>query len=86
MNIAVSNVYQKMGFFPGAHGIPDISRLEDDGNSRNIDLPYSKVNHLKVATHQQYLWNGVTTFRLISAISSIIGRNGVLSIPTMTLR
>ena len=59
MNIAVSNVYQKMGFFPGAHGIPDISRLEDDGNSRNIDLPYSKVNHLKVATHQQYLWNGV---------------------------
>lgn len=59
MNIAVSNVYQKMGFFPGAHGIPDISRLEDDGNSRNIDLPYSKVNHLKVTTHQQYLWNGV---------------------------
>ena len=59
MNIAVSNVYQKMGFFPGAHGIPDISRLEDDGNSRNIDLPYSKVNHLKVTTHQQYLWNGI---------------------------
>lgn len=27
MNIAVSNVYQKMGFFLGAHGIPDISRL-----------------------------------------------------------
>ena len=59
MNIAVSNVYQKMGFFPGAHGIPDISRLEDDENSRNIELPYSKVNHLKVTTHQQYLWNGI---------------------------
>ena len=43
MNIAVSNVYQKMGFFPGAHGIPDISRLEDDENSRNIELPYSKM-------------------------------------------
>ncbi len=45
-----------MGFFPGAHGVPDATRLEDDGNSRNIDLPYSRVNHLKVTTHQQYLW------------------------------
>ncbi len=53
---AVSNVFQKTGFFPGAHGIPDVSRLEDDGDSRNIELPYSKVNHLKVTTHQQYVW------------------------------
>ncbi|MDR0757153.1 MAG: TonB-dependent receptor, partial [Tannerella sp.] len=52
---ALSNVYQKTGFFPGAHGIPDISRLQDDGNSRNIELPYSTVNHLKVATRQQYM-------------------------------
>ena len=59
MNVAVSNAYQKMGFFPGAHGIPDISRLEDDGDSRNIELPYSTVNHLKVTTHQQYLWDGI---------------------------
>ena len=35
-NYAVSNVYQKTGFFPGAHGIPDASRVEDDGDSRNI--------------------------------------------------
>ena len=55
-NYAVSNVFQKTGFFPGAHGIPDVSRLEDDGDSRNIELPYSKVNHLKVTTHQQYAW------------------------------
>ena len=55
-NYAVSNVFQKTGFFPGAHGIPDVSRLEDDGDSRNIELPYSKVNHLKVTTHQQYVW------------------------------
>lgn len=53
---SVSNVYQKTGFFPGAHGVPDASRVEDDGNSRNIELPYSKVNHLKVTTHQQYAW------------------------------
>lgn len=55
-NLAVSNVFQKTGFFPGAHGVPDLSRLEDDGDSRNINLPYSKVNHLKVTTHQQYAW------------------------------
>ncbi|MDC7147176.1 TonB-dependent receptor plug domain-containing protein, partial [Bacteroides ovatus] len=55
-NYAVSNVYQKTGFFPGAHGIPDASRVEDDGDSRNIELPFSKVNHLKVTTHQQYAW------------------------------
>lgn len=54
---SISNAYQKMGFFPGAHGIPDISRLQDDGNSRNIDLPYSWVNHFKATTHQQYAWN-----------------------------
>ena len=39
-----------------AHGIPDASRVEDDGDSRNIELPFSKVNHLKVTTHQQYAW------------------------------
>lgn len=43
-----SNVYQKTGFFPGAHGIPSLSRLADDGNQRNIDLPYSNVGHFKV--------------------------------------
>ena len=53
---SISNVYQKTGFFPGAHGVPDASRVEDDGDSRNIELPYSKVNHLKVTTHQQYAW------------------------------
>ena len=52
----VSNVFQKKGFFPGAHGIPDVSRLQDDGDSRNMELPYSKVNHLKVTTLQQYAW------------------------------
>jgi iron complex outermembrane receptor protein len=57
---AASNAYQKVGFFPGAHGIPDISRLQDDGNSRNIELPYSTVNHLKATTHQQYTGDGVT--------------------------
>ena len=52
--INLSNVYQKSGFFPGAHGIPDASRLEDDGDSRNIGFPFSKVNHLKVTGNHQY--------------------------------
>lgn len=56
---AVSNVFQKNGFFPGAHGVPDISRLQDDGDSRNIELPFSKVNHLKFTTHQQYAWENM---------------------------
>lgn len=61
-------------------GVPDLSRLEDDGDSRNIDLPYSKVNHLKVTTHQQYAWekfilSGDTVIRTITA------RNGVRFIP-----
>lgn len=53
-NYSISNVYQKTGFFPGAHGIPDISRVEEDGDSRNIDLPYSKVNHFKASSIQRY--------------------------------
>ena len=53
----MSNVFQKTGFFPGAHGIPDVSRLQDDGDSRNIELPYSQVNHLKVSTRQSLLYD-----------------------------
>lgn len=56
MNYSVSNAWQKVGFFPGAHGIPDASRLDKDGSRRNIGLPYSTVNHLKATTRQQYSW------------------------------
>jgi iron complex outermembrane receptor protein len=55
---ALSNAFQKAGFFPGAHGIPDASRLDGDGNSRNIDLPHSRVNHLKATSRQQYSLDG----------------------------
>ena len=56
-NYSISNAYQKIGFFPGAHGIPDIYRIQDDGDDRNIELPYSKVNHLKITSRQQYIWD-----------------------------
>ncbi|MGO3236960.1 MAG: TonB-dependent receptor [Psychroflexus halocasei] len=46
--IHVSNVYQKSGFFPGSHGIPDIERVQPDGDRRNVGFPYQNVNHFKV--------------------------------------
>jgi iron complex outermembrane receptor protein len=52
-NITISNTFQKSGFFTGAHGVPDATRLRDDGDNRNIDLPYSTVNHLKITAQRQ---------------------------------
>jgi len=46
--VTASNVQQKVGFFPGSHGVPDINRLTNDGNDRNIEYPYSSVNHFKI--------------------------------------
>lgn len=45
----ISNYYHKSGFFPGSHGVPDINRLQDDGNRRNIEFPFQNVNHFKVS-------------------------------------
>ncbi|MDR1121271.1 MAG: TonB-dependent receptor [Dysgonamonadaceae bacterium] len=59
---AVSDVYQKTGFFPGAHGIPDASRVQDDGDSRDVSMPYSQVNHWKMTAHHQYAWDGIIAY------------------------
>jgi iron complex outermembrane receptor protein len=59
---AVSNAYQKAGFFPGAHGIPSMDRVAADGDSRQTDLPYSTVNHLKTSMHQQYAGDRVAGY------------------------
>ncbi|MFI3280819.1 MAG: TonB-dependent receptor [Rikenellaceae bacterium] len=56
--ISLSNAYQKAGFYPGAHGVPDPSRVYDDGDLRDVDLPYSTVNHLKVSSLNKYWWSG----------------------------
>lgn len=50
-SLQISNVYAKMGFFAGAHGIPSINNLQDDGRYRNIDLPSQSVNHFKVISN-----------------------------------
>ncbi|NJN27999.1 MAG: TonB-dependent receptor [Cyclobacteriaceae bacterium] len=49
--ITVSNFHQKAGLFPGATGIPREYQLEQDGNTRNIDLPRQEVNHLKIISN-----------------------------------
>lgn len=60
----ISNTYQKNGFFPGAHGVPSIDRLEHDGSYRNIELPYNRVNHFKIINN--------TTLKLNQSLSWII--------------
>lgn len=40
-------------------GFPIYHGYEDDGDNRNIELPFSKVNHVKFTTHQQYVWEKV---------------------------
>ncbi len=47
-DLTFSHVHQKSGFFPGAHGIPDMEDLKNDHNMHNIKLPYQNVDHLKV--------------------------------------
>lgn len=48
---SVSNFHQKAGLFPGATGIPREYQLDDDGDSRNIDLPRQEVNHFKIISN-----------------------------------
>lgn len=49
--VSVSNVFSRTGFFPGAHGLPSAAKLADDGDSRNIELPFQSVNHFKLSTN-----------------------------------
>ncbi|MDG5799871.1 TonB-dependent receptor [Marinilabiliaceae bacterium ANBcel2] len=50
-SLTASGVWQKAGFFPGAHGVPDISRVTHDGDHRNIEKPYQNVEHLRLASN-----------------------------------
>lgn len=50
----LSNINTKNGFYPGAHGIPALNRLEPDGSYRNIEMPFSTSNHLKVISNSEW--------------------------------
>lgn len=52
--LSVSRVYQKSGFFPGSHGIPDIERVEPDGDDRNIEEPFQRVTHFKIVNNTKF--------------------------------
>lgn len=55
--VHVSDVFSKTGFFPGAHGIPDINRLKPGGSSSDIELPYSSSNHFKISSTTEVDFN-----------------------------
>lgn len=50
----LSAVSTKNGFFPGAHGIPSLGRLEPDGDLRNVELPFATSDHLKLVSHSAW--------------------------------
>jgi iron complex outermembrane receptor protein len=55
----VSNVCQKSGFFPGAHGIPDVDRVLHDGDYRNISFPFQSAKHFKLMNKTKwFMHNG----------------------------
>ncbi len=47
LRFSASNFHQEAGLFAGAIGIPRTYQLEDDGDSRNIDVPRQVNNHFK---------------------------------------
>lgn len=63
--LTISNVYQKLGFFPGSHGIPDLESLKDDGNRRNIEYPFQKVNHFKLINKNEWSFDTATLTFLV---------------------
>src|SRR5690554_1260108 len=48
-----SNIAAKNGFFPGAHGVPSLSRLEPDGEVRNVEMPFSTSNHFNLISNNE---------------------------------
>lgn len=53
--LTFSHFYQKLGFFSGAFGIPTAYNVKQDGNFRNISLPYQTIQHLKIQSNHKIL-------------------------------
>lgn len=59
-NFQLSNVYAKSGFFADAHGLEvRLSDIDYDKSSRDIDLPYHSVNHLKLVNNSIWKLGGL---------------------------
>lgn len=53
----VSHVHTKNGFFANAHGLEvRTSSIDYDSSSRDVDLPYQKVDHFKVINNTTLEW------------------------------
>ena len=53
-SLRVSDMDGRSGFFANAHGLEvRLSNIDYDASSRDIDLPYHTVNHLKVTSHTE---------------------------------
>lgn len=51
----ISNVYGKNGFFANAHGMEvRLSDIDYDSSSRDIDLPYHNLNHIKIINNSVF--------------------------------
>ncbi len=53
--LTITHFYQILGFFAGAFGIPTTYSVKQDGNFRNISLPYQNIQHLKIQSNNQIL-------------------------------
>lgn len=51
VRLSVSNYQQQTGLFPGAVGIPRSFALQQDGDTRNTDIPMQEVNHFKAVVN-----------------------------------
>ncbi|MFH1121571.1 MAG: TonB-dependent receptor [Bacteroidota bacterium] len=67
----MNNTFSKSGFFANAHGLEiRNSTIDYDNDSRDIDLPYQQVNHLKLHSRTMF-----TAFRLNSQLDVAFQKN-----------
>lgn len=60
----LSDIFSKNGYFPGAHGVPSLGRLEPDGSARNVEMPYATSNHFKLISNNRWHLSEVTRLSL----------------------
>ncbi len=54
VSLSMSNVNSSSGFFPGAHGMPNLGAITAFPAQRKPQLPYQQVNHFKTAVNGQF--------------------------------
>lgn len=57
---------ERSGFFPGAHGMPDLKRVLPDKSRYNIELPYSTVR--QISTQGSLQWRVSPQWQLVGEL------------------